>query len=177
MKVKSKKRKREFKPKEILDIMNLHSDFQKMNLESIRDNLTGWIELLEDNNKKVREFEPKYYLRDDFLMITHVFPGLPKSKYELYVLAKKGVMKRPYLERYESAHQSALGPLYKQEDEETSIDAFYEEENQSGQGPPFKKKTHHLKKRFKGECNECGKQGQRGTLSEWQCKINFSNWK
>ena len=161
MKVKSKnpreaweRLEKEFAPKEILDVVNLHAEFQKMRLGSVRDDPIEWIELLEENNEKVGEIEVKY-LKDDFLMISHVFAGLPKSEYESYVVVQKEKMQKLTLKEMKVSIKAHWTHYIKQDDEKTE-DAFY------GESKPHFKKTHHPKKRFKGDCNKCGKQGHKG---------------
>ena len=163
MKVKSKnpreaweRLEKEFAPKEILDVVNLHAEFQKMKLGSVRDDPIEWIELLEENNEKVGEIEVKY-LKDDFLMISHVFAGLPKSEYESYVVVQKEKMQKLTLKEMKVSIKAHWTHYIKQDSNEKTEDAFY-----GGESKPNFKKTHHPKKRFKGDCNKCGKQGHKG---------------
>jgi hypothetical protein len=74
------KLKSEFEPSEIEDVVDLNAAFLRLKLESPKENPTEWIEKLEYNNERVGMIEERY-LKDDFLLITHIFSLLPKEEY------------------------------------------------------------------------------------------------
>jgi hypothetical protein len=82
------KLKEEYEPKEIIDVADLNIAFNKLLPPSPTDNPTDWIKNLEKNNERVGKIEPNY-LKDDFLMCTHVFSLLPKKEYESFITAEK----------------------------------------------------------------------------------------
>ncbi len=147
----------EFEPKEITDVADLNCEFSNIKLGEIKENPIEWIELLEYNNDRVGAIEPKY-LRDDFLMIAHIFAMLPKRQYETFISAEKKTIKDLTMRQMKKnilAHWKA----FVKEDEKDG-EAFY------GEGRPFvAKKTGYKKpwnnRKFKGDCRKCGKQGHK----------------
>jgi hypothetical protein len=82
------KLKAEFEPTEIADVVGLMNEFAKLVLETETENPIEWIEKLELNNERVGKIQPRY-LKDDFLMIAHIFAMLPKELYKTYVTSEK----------------------------------------------------------------------------------------
>jgi hypothetical protein len=149
------KLKEEFEPKEIVDVADLNIVFNKLLILSPKDNPTNWIENLEMNNERVGKIEPKY-LKDDFLMCTHVFSLLPKKEYESFITAEKKELRTMSIREMKKKIQAHWKQFIKEE--EKADDVFYGEKAPKDK---FKSSWTNNKKRFKGTCNKCGKQGHK----------------
>jgi hypothetical protein len=118
------KLKEEFEPKEIVDVADLNIAFNKFLMLSPKDNPTGWIKNLEKNNERVGKIEPKY-LKDDFLMCTHVFSLLPKKKYESFITAEKKELRTMSIREMKKKIQAHWKQFIKEK--EKVDDVFYGE--------------------------------------------------
>ena len=147
------KLKAEFEPSEIEDVVDLNASFLKLKLDSPKENPTEWIEKLEYNNERVGMIEERY-LKDDFLLITHIFSLLPKEEYQSYITTEKKDIKNLSMVTMKKSVLAHWKQFIKSETKEE--DAFYGEQKKTSP-----KSSYGAKKKFKGTCRKCGKQGHK----------------
>ncbi len=101
-------------------------------------------------------------------MIAHIFSLLPKAEYESYIAAEKKDLKNMTLREMKKSIL-AHWKLFIKEDSDKKEDAFYGEHRKD------RKEPFNPKKRFKGDCRKCGKQGHKvadchGNANPGECK-------
>jgi hypothetical protein len=101
------KLKDEFEPSQIVDVADLQIEFSNVTFDSHKSNPIDWIEKLEANNERVGAIK-REHLKDDFLMITHVFSQLPKDKCEAHITSEKKDLANLKLEDMRSGGRVAI---------------------------------------------------------------------
>jgi hypothetical protein len=157
------KLKDEFEPSQIVDVADLQIEFSNMTFDSHESNPIDWIEKLEANNERVGAIKSEH-LKDDFLMIAHVFSQPPKDKHEAHVTSEKkdlANLKLKDMKKSISAHWKFFI-----KDDEKSDEVFCGEDGKSKTG-----KKSWTSKKFKGDCRKCGKQGHKAV----DCHVKSGN--
>jgi hypothetical protein len=159
------KLKDEFEPSQIVDVADLQIEFSNVTFNSLKSNPIDWIEKLEANNERVGAVKSEH-LKDDFLMITHIFSQPPKDEHEAHVTSEKKDLVNLKLKDTKKSISAHWKLFIK--DNEKSDEVFYGEDKKSKTG----KKTWTSKK-FKGDCRKCGKQGHEAV----DCRVKSGNEK
>jgi hypothetical protein len=159
------KLKEEFEPNQMVDLISLQEDFGNIKLSSSVANPIEWIEKLQWNNYLQTNINYKYK-KDTFLMLSHIYSKLPKDKYESFISSTREQVPNMSLQELKRKILVHWKAFVKEGTEEK--EAFYGEQ-QSGQ--PRGGKGNHPKKRFKGDCKKCGKQGHKAE----DCRSGKSN--
>jgi hypothetical protein len=156
---------KEFLPNEILDVKDLLDPFQKIKFGmNSKANPTNWIKALVRNNAQATAINKKHQ-KDDFLLLTHVFAELPAEEHET-CMSKHAInielLSVIEAKKTAAAHQKRFIKSEDDEDAEKTGDVFYGEGSKTSYpGPNTPKKHPTTKKRFKGDCRKCGKQGHK----------------
>jgi hypothetical protein len=114
-----------------VDVADLQIEFSNMTFDSHKSNPIDWIEKLEANNERVGAIK-KRHLKDDFLMIAHIFSQLPKDEHEACITSEKKDLvnlKLKDMKKSISAHWKLCI-----KDNEKSDEVFYGEDKKSKTG-------------------------------------------
>jgi hypothetical protein len=156
---------KEFLPNEILDVKDLLDAFQKIKFgANLKASPTKWIEALVRHNAPATAINKKHQ-KDDFLMLAHVFAELPADECETCMSKHANnmeLMSVIEVKKTVRAHWKRFVKSKDDEDAEKTSDVFCGEGGETlCLGPNTPKKHPTVKKRFKGDCQKCGKQGHK----------------
>jgi hypothetical protein len=142
--------KEEFKPAEIDNVVDLQRDIGELAFPETKKNPVEWIEDLEAINERIGLIEDKYQ-KDDFLMIAYIFSLLPKTEYESYITSNKKEIQTMTIRVMKKSIAAHWKQFIKENDKAGEV--FYGGESGGSQ----KTKGYKGKKKFKGDCRNCGK--------------------
>ena len=141
--------------------MNLQERFTELEFEDDDSDPSDFINELSDINDKMAEIKTTYE-KDELTMIAHVLSKLPKKPYEAAVTARKtvGYENLTLDDLKEELEDYWERNIMKEEKQGAKDDKANKAFNVQDKGGGYKSK---FAKKFKGDCNKCGKQGHKAT--------------
>jgi hypothetical protein len=150
-----KKLKNKYEPKNITSLMKLEGDFHKCRMENNYEDPLIWLSRLELIKAQIEEHPDREEVKES-KMIAHIMTMLPKNLYETEIKnIQKGELKKyddictALRDQYNNFIMPKIKEYQRKKGKQAGSDVALNAKGQKGY------------KKFKGKCQNCGKQGHK----------------